>query len=42
MGFIGARLSADGYMDRTDWTIHDTEEEAKEYLEEAYPEDDED
>lgn len=35
----GARLSAPGYMDRTDWTIHDTAEEAAKYLEETYPED---
>lgn len=35
----GARLSAPGYMDRTDWTIHDTAEEAAKYLDENYPED---
>lgn len=38
----GARLSANGFMDRTDWTIHDSAEEAVKYLEETYPEDDED
>lgn len=37
----GARLSAPGYMDKTDWDIFDTEDEAKKYLEETYPEDDE-
>jgi hypothetical protein len=35
----GARLSAPGYMDRTDWSVFDTEEEAQTYLEETYPED---
>ena len=32
----GARLSAPGYMDCTDWTVHETEEEAKEYLKDMY------
>lgn len=32
----GARLSAPGYMDCTDWCVFDTEEEAKEYLREQY------
>ena len=38
----GARLSAPGYMDRTEWSVHDTEQEAEDYLEEMYPEDEED
>lgn len=37
----GARLSAPGYMDRTDWTVFDTAAEAQDYLDENYPEDDE-
>lgn len=37
---FGARLSAPGYMDRTDWVIFDTRKEAQEYLDETYPEDD--
>jgi len=32
----GARLSASGYLDCTDWTIHDTVKEAMEYLVETY------
>lgn len=32
----GARLSAPGYLDCTEWTVHDTEIEAKTYLEEMY------
>lgn len=32
----GARLSASGYLDCTDYTIHDTEKEAAEYLVETY------
>ncbi len=32
----GARLSMPGYLDCTDWTVHDTSEEAFEYLEETY------
>ena len=35
----GARLSAPGYLDCTEWTVFDTEEEAREYLEEMYPDD---
>jgi hypothetical protein len=35
----GARLSAPGYLDCTEWTVFDTEEEARAYLEEMYPED---
>lgn len=31
-----ARLSAPGYMDCTEWSIHDTAEEAMTYLEEMY------
>jgi len=37
----GARLSAPGYMDCTDWCVFDTEAEAEKYLEETYPDDDE-
>lgn len=36
---FGARLSASGYMDCTDWVIFDTRKEAQEYLDETYPED---
>lgn len=32
----GARLSAPGYLDCTDWCVFDTEAEAKEYLRETY------
>lgn len=39
---FGARLSAPGYMDCTDWTVFDTEDEATAYLDENYPEDDDD
>jgi hypothetical protein len=35
----GARLSAPGYLDCTDWTVFDTKEEAIAYLDEYYPED---
>ena len=35
----GARLSASGYLDCTEWTVFETEQEAREYLEENYPED---
>jgi len=38
----GARLSAPGYMDCTEWTVHDTREEAEKYLAEMYPDEDED
>ena len=31
-----ARLSAPGYLDCTDWSAHDTEEEARDYLVEMY------
>jgi len=37
----GARLSAPGYMDCTEWTVFDTAQEAQEYLDENYPEDEE-
>ena len=36
----GARLSAPGYLDCTDWTVHETEEEAHEYLTDMYGDDD--
>lgn len=32
----GARLSAPGYLDCTDWTLHETDTDALEYLEEVY------
>ena len=35
----GARLSAPGYLDCTEWSVFDTVEEAQEYLDEMYPED---
>jgi hypothetical protein len=35
----GARLSAPGYLDCTEWTVFDTEEEAREYLDENYSDD---
>jgi len=38
----GARLSAPGYLDCTEWTVFDTEEEAKTYLDENYPDEQED
>ena len=37
----GARLSAPGYTDCTEWTVFETAEEAKQYLGETYPEDEE-
>ena len=37
---FGARLSAPGYMDCTPWSVHETEEEAKQFLEEMYGDDD--
>lgn len=33
---VGARLSAPGYLDCTDWCVFETEEEAKRYLCETY------
>ena len=35
----GARLSAPGYLDCTEWTVFDTANEAQEYLDEYYPND---
>lgn len=32
----GARLSAPGYLDCTEWSVFDSEQEAREYLEETY------
>lgn len=37
----GARLSAPGYLDCTEWDVFDTIEEAQKYLDETYPEDEE-
>ncbi len=37
----GARLSAPGYLDCTEWCVFDTVEEATAYLDEYYPEDEE-
>lgn len=37
----GARLSAPGYLDCTEWTVFETEQEALDYLEEMYEEDSE-
>jgi hypothetical protein len=36
---FGARMSAPGYMDCTEWSVFDTAEEAEKYLEEAYGDD---
>lgn len=33
---FGARLSAPGYMDCTEWAVFDTEQEAIDYLEQMY------
>ena len=38
----GARLSAPGYLDCTEWTVFDTFEECDRYLADSYPEDEED
>jgi hypothetical protein len=38
---FGARLSAPGYMDCTEWAVFETEKEASEYLDDMYPEDEE-
>lgn len=35
----GARFSAPGYLDRTDWAVFETEEEAQEYLDEQIEDD---
>lgn len=37
----GARLSAPGYLDCTEWTVFDTVKEAEEYLEEMYGDEEE-
>ena len=37
---FGARLSASGYIDCTEWTFFDTEEEAVKYLIDTYGDDD--
>jgi hypothetical protein len=41
-GGWGARLSAPGYLDCTEWSVFDTEEEARESVAEMYGEDEED
>jgi len=33
---FGARLSAPGYLDCTEWAVFDTLEEAREYIQEQY------
>jgi hypothetical protein len=38
----GARLSAPGYLDCTEWSVFDTEAEARDHLEEMYGGDDDD
>ena len=37
----GARLSAPGYLDCTEWSVYETEEEARADLAEMYGDDDE-
>jgi hypothetical protein len=37
----GARLSAPGYLDCTEWSVFDTKEEAEKYLTENYLDEDE-
>jgi len=37
---FGARLSAPGYLDCTDWAVFDTMKEAAEYLIDTYADDD--
>ena len=37
----GARLSAPGYLDATEWAVFDTKQEAAQYLLEMYGNDDE-
>ena len=39
---FGARLSAPGYLDCTEWSVFDTAEAAETYLAENYPDDEED
>lgn len=36
---FGARLSAPGYLDCTEWCVFETEQEALDYLRETYPDD---
>ncbi len=38
----GARLSAPGYLDCTEWTVHNSISEAEKYLAENYPDDEDD
>lgn len=38
----GARLSAPGYMDCTEWCVFDTEQEAEDYLRDTFGDDDDD
>lgn len=37
----GARLSMPGYLDCTEWTVFETEQEAREHLDEMYDDDEE-
>ena len=37
----GARLSAPGYMDCTEWAVFDTPDKAEQYLQEMYHDDEE-
>jgi len=37
----GARLSAPGYLDCTEWTVFDTAEEAQTYLDKNFPDEEE-
>ncbi|MEK6832731.1 MAG: hypothetical protein AABY32_01675 [Nanoarchaeota archaeon] len=37
----GARLSAPGYMDCTEWSVFETEQEAIDYIDEFYGDDEE-
>jgi hypothetical protein len=37
----GARMSAPGYMDCTEWSVFDSEQEAREHLREMYGDDEE-
>jgi len=37
----GARLSAPGYMDCTEWVVFDSEQEARDYLKETFGDDEE-
>ena len=32
----GCRLSAPGYLDRTDWSVFDTQQEARDHIQETY------